>query len=278
MYEVAILGAGDLGGALARALATAGVVRRVTLVDDAHQVAAGKALDIRQSGPIESSDTVVDSSADLDVVGGAALIVLADRFGQGEWHGEAALQLVGRVASTSAAPIVFAGGRQHEVMARAVDELRLPAARLIGSAPVAASAIARVLAAEAAAVSPDDVAVPVLGLPPSWVLAWGQATAAGAPLDGMAPHEAARIEQTLAARWPAGPYSLASAAAAVTHAALTASRRRLSCLAATPFGGVRPVVFAQQVTLATGGIASVALPDLTPRQRVTLEATVLARR
>jgi malate/lactate dehydrogenase len=50
MYKVAIFGAGDLGGALARALATAGVVGRVTLIDDAHQVAAGKALDIRQSG------------------------------------------------------------------------------------------------------------------------------------------------------------------------------------------------------------------------------------
>ena len=278
MYEVAILGAGDLGSALARTLAAAGVVRRVTIVDDAAQAAAGKALDIRQSGPIESSDTVVDASADVDVVVSAALIVIADRFGEGEWARDAALQLVGRVASRSEAPILFAGARQHEVMALAIDELRLPVARLIGSAPVAASAIARTLAAESAAVSPDDVAVPVLGLPPSWVLAWGQATTAGAPLDGMAPHDAARIEQTLAARWPAGPYSLASAAAAVAHAALTASRRRFSCFAATPFGGIRPVVFAQQVRLDPGGIASVGLPDLTPRQRVSLEATVLARR
>jgi malate/lactate dehydrogenase len=278
MYEVAILGAGDLGGALARALATAGMVRRVTIVDDADQVAAGKALDIRQSGPIESSDTVVDASADLDVVGGAALIVIADRFGQGEWSGDAALQLVGRVASRSAAPIVFAGARQHELMTLVVDELRLPVTRLVGSAPVAASAIARALAAESAAMSPVDVTVPVLGLPPAWVLAWGQATAAGAPLEGMAPHEAARIEQTLAVRWPAGPHALASAAAAVTHAALAASRRRFSCFAAAPFGGVRPVVFAQQVRLDPGGVASLSLPDLTPRQRVALEATVLARR
>lgn len=278
MCEVAILGAGDLGGALARALATTGVVRRVTIIDDAHRAAAGKALDILQSGPIESSDTAVEASADLDAVDGAALIVIADRFGQGEWHGDTALQLVGRVAARSAAPIVFAGGRQHEVMTLAVDELRLPVERLIGSAPVAASAIARTLAAEATAGSPADVAVPVLGLPPAWVLAWGQATAAGAPLDGMPPHIAARIEHALASRWPAGPYSLASAAAAVTHAALTGSRRRYSCFAAMPFGGVRPVVFAQPVRLDRGGIAAGSMPDLTPRQRVALEATVLARR
>jgi malate dehydrogenase len=277
MYQVAIFGAGDLGGALARALATAGLAGRVTLIDDAHQVAAGKALDIRQSGPIEASDTIVDAAADVDAAA-ADMLVLADRFGQGEWNGDAALQLVSRLAARCEAPIICAGARQHEVMALAVDELRLPIHRLIGSAPTAASAIARTLAAEAAGVSPADVLVPVLGLPPGWVLAWGQATAAGAPLDGMAPHVAAGIEQALAGAWPAGPYSLASAAAAVVHAALTASRRRLSCFVAAPFGGVRPVVFAQQVRLAPGGVAAVTLPDLTPRQRVTLEATVLARR
>jgi malate/lactate dehydrogenase len=277
MYQVAIFGAGDLGGALALALATAGLAGRVTLIDDAHPVAAGKALDIRQSGPIEASDTIVDAAADVDAAA-TDMLVLADRFGQGEWNGDAALQLVSRLAARSEAPIICAGARQHEVMALAVDELRLPIHRLIGSAPTAASAIARTLAAEAAGVSPADVLVPVLGLPPGWVLAWGQATAAGAPLDGMAPHVAARIEHALAGAWPAGPYSLASAAAAVVHAALTASRRRLSCFVAAPFGGVRPVVFAQQVRLAPGGVAAVTLPDLTPRQRVTLEATVLARR
>jgi malate/lactate dehydrogenase len=277
MYQVAILGAGDLGGAVARALATAGLVGRVTLIDDAHQVAAGKALDLRQSGPVDGSDTIVDAAEDVDA-GAADVLVLADRFGHGEWNGDAALQLVDRVAAQSAAPIVFAGVDQHAVMALAVEELRVPLHRLIGSAPTAASAIARTLAADAAGVSPADVLVPVLGLPPGWVLAWGQATAAGAPLDGMAPHVAGRIEQALAGAWPAGPYSLASAAAAAVHAALTASRRRLSCFVAAPFGGVRPVVFAQQVQLAPGGVATVALPDLTPRQRVTLEATVLARR
>jgi malate/lactate dehydrogenase len=278
MYKVAIFGAGDLGGALARALATAGVVGRVTLIDDAHQVAAGKALDIRQSGPIEASDTIVDAAADVDGADAADMLVLADRFGHGEWNGDAALQLVSRLAVQCEAPIICAGAGQHEVMALAVDELQVAVHRLIGSAPTAASAIARTLAADAAGVSPTDVLVPVLGLPPGWVLAWGQATAAGAPLDGMAPHVAARIEQALAGAWPAGPYSLASAAAAVVHAALMASRRRLSCFVAAPFGGVRPVVFAQQVRLAPGGVAAVTIPDLTPRQRVTLEATVLARR
>jgi malate/lactate dehydrogenase len=278
MREVAILGAGDIGAAVARALAVRGCVPRVVLVDEARQVAMGKALDIRQSGPIEHSDTALEATDDVARVASAALVVVADEFSRGEWSGEAALQLVGRVSKLSAAPILFAGGRQHDVIALAVDEMKIDPSRLIGSAPLAASAIARALAADVTGTSPVDIHVPVLGLPPNWVLAWGQATAAGAPLDGMAPHEAARIEQVLASRWPPGPYALASAAAAVVHAALTASRRRLSCLVATPFGGIRPVVFAQQVQLAPSGVASATLPDLTPRQRVTLEATVLARR
>ena len=54
MHTVAIIGAGELGGALARTLATRDAVSRIVLVDEAGNVAAGKALDIRQTGPVES--------------------------------------------------------------------------------------------------------------------------------------------------------------------------------------------------------------------------------
>jgi malate dehydrogenase len=278
MREVAILGAGHLGGALARTLATRGIVSRVVLVDETRRAAEGKALDILQSGPIDGSDTIVEATDDVSRAARAHLVVVADQFDKGEWAGDAALQLVARVTGHSAAPVIFAGAGQHDVMALAVDELKIPTSRLVGSAPTAASAIARTLSADAIGASPVDIAVPVLGIPPNWVLAWGQATAAGAPIEGMAPHQAARVEQLLASRWPPGPYALASAAAAVVHAALRASRRRLPCFVASPFGGIRPVVFAQLAQLAPSGLASVTLPDLTPRQRVTLEATVLARR
>ena len=93
----------------------------------------------------------------------------------------------------------------------------------------------------------------------------------------MPPHAAARVEQVLAASWPPGAYSLASAAAAVVRAILTGSRRRYCCFQATPFGSIQPVVFAAPVTLGPSGIATVVVPELTPRQRVGLESTVLAR-
>jgi hypothetical protein len=277
MHTVAILGAGALGGALARTLADGNAVSRVVLIDELSEVARGKALDIRQAGPVEAYDTAVEGTDRIDGVGEADAIVIADRHREGDWSGDAALQMLARVAHLSSrAPVVLAGAGHHALMTLAVGELKLPATRFVGSAPVAAGAAARALAAPWLEASPVDLAIPILGLPPAWVLAWDRLTSAGGPVD-MPPHAAARVEQTLASSWPPGPYSLASAAATVVRAMLSASRRRHCCFAATPFGGIRPVVFAAPVALSPSGIVSVAVPELSPRQRVALESTVLAR-
>lgn len=277
MHTVAILGAGDLGGALARTLASGDWVSRILLVDDARSVAMGKALDIRQTGPIEAYDTAVEGTDDVNAASGVDLVVLADRHGQAELSGDAALALLDRVARLApVAPLVLAGAAHHALMTLAIKELKLPNQRLIGSASVAAAAAARALMAPALNASPVDIGIPILGLPPTWVLAWDRACSAGAPVE-MPPHAAARVEHVLAASWPPGPYSLASAASAVIRAALTTSRRRFCCFQATPFGSINPVVFAAPVTLGPSGIVAVALPELTPRQRVALESTVLAR-
>jgi malate dehydrogenase len=277
MHTVAIMGAGPLGGALARALAAGDAVSRIVLIDEAKTVAAGKALDIRQAGPLEAYDTVVEGSDEVERAAGADVVVVADRHAGGEWTVDAALPVVGRLARLAPhAPIVMAGASHHSLMTAAVGELKLPAARLVGTAPVAAVSAARALMAPWLDASPTDLALPVLGLPPGWVLAWDRLVSAGGPVD-MPPHATTRVEQTLAASWPPGPYSLASAASGVVRAMLTWSRRRYCCFAATPFGGVRPVVFAVPVTLSPSGIAAIALPELSPRQRVALESSVLAR-
>ncbi len=86
-------------------------------------------------------------------------------------------------------------------MTLAIKELKLSTTRLIGSAPVAVAAAACALSAPALEASPVDVAIPVLGLPPAWVLAWDGARVAGAPVE-MPADAAARVEQTLAANRP----------------------------------------------------------------------------
>ena len=60
-----VVGAGPLATALASTLAARGRVRHIRLIDDAGTVAAGKALDIRQSTPVLGSDVSIDATADV---------------------------------------------------------------------------------------------------------------------------------------------------------------------------------------------------------------------
>ena len=67
------------GGSLAHVLARREIVRRIQLIDPAGQVAAGKALDIMQAGPIEGFSTPVAGSTDIMRAAAGALVVVADR-------------------------------------------------------------------------------------------------------------------------------------------------------------------------------------------------------
>src|SRR5260370_10273810 len=86
--DVAIIGAGEIGGALAHALARKDIARAIRLVDETGRIAAGKALDIAQAAPIERFATELSGSGDVSAAAGAAIVGLADRAGKGEWHGD----------------------------------------------------------------------------------------------------------------------------------------------------------------------------------------------
>ena len=64
MTTVAIVGAGDIGGATAQALASCDRVRRLWLVDAVAGAAVGKALDIQQAGAVASFHTRLDGTGD----------------------------------------------------------------------------------------------------------------------------------------------------------------------------------------------------------------------
>src|SRR5688572_27474733 len=104
MSTVAIVGAGDLGGAAAQALAARGRIGRVVLIDAAANAATGKALDIQQSGAVAGFGTALAATDDLTRVTGADVCVIADRFGQAgreaseaEWQGEDGLAMIDRL-------------------------------------------------------------------------------------------------------------------------------------------------------------------------------------
>jgi len=137
MATVAILGAGDIGGACARALAAHDRVGRILVIDPAVNAAAGKALDIQQAGAIGGFHARLQATDDELRIVGCAACVIADRFAAGspEWEGEEGLARIKRLAGLLGdVPIVFAGAKQADLIQALSREARVPRTRLIDSA------------------------------------------------------------------------------------------------------------------------------------------------
>ena len=266
MPTIAIIGAGPLGGALAHTLAARGRVDEVRLIDPEGRIAEGKALDILQSGPVEQFTTRVTAAPGYAAAAGTDVIVFADLIAGGEIAGDAGLAVVRQVARLDIdAPLLFAGGLQRELMALALAELHVPAARVVGSAPLALESAVRALTAALVDVSPADLSIGIAGVPPrDAVIGWDAATAFHQPIATiLAPHHMSALSSRLPALWPPAPYTLASAAARVGEALAEGSRRRYTCFAAVDAIGVgRNVVAAVPVEIRKGGIARTLAPAL----------------
>ena len=276
MPTVCIIGAGEVGGAVAHALARGGHVRRVVIVDESAGVAAGKALDIQQAGAIEGSHTNLEGSADLARAVGAAVCLIADRSGSsGEWQGDDGLAMVKRLDSyLGGAPIVCAGSSQAGMLLAAARELHLRRERLIGSAAEAFCGAVKAMVAIETQCSPTEIGLAVLGAPPrGFVVAWGEASIGGRALESvLTPVQLTRIENRMAHLWPPGPHALGLAAARVTEALASSSRRTFNVL--TVLGGefgTRGRVGVLPALLAAHGIAATRIPTLGARERVRLE-------
>ncbi len=280
MSTVAILGAGDLGGAAAQALAARDHVHRILLIDTAARAAAGKALDIKQSGAVSGFHAKLEGTDDISRLTGCTVCIVADRFGAGspEWQGEEGLALLKRaVPYLSAAPLIFAGALQAPLMAAAAREAGVARERLIGSAAEGfASAIAAIVAMEARC-SPGEVMLTVLGTPPAgFVVPWSEASIGGYALDRvMEQVQRTRIEARVVKLWPPGAYTLGASAARVAEAVTTSSRRFFSVL--TVLNGefkVRDRVGAVPALLSLRGIVHTRVPSLGTREQVLLDTAL----
>jgi len=273
--HVAIVGAGELGGAVAHALAQRDVARRITLIDEHGRVAEGKALDIAQAAPVEGFATPLEGARDLSSAAAAEVIVVADRFSGGEWSADETLGLVKRIAHTSAhAFVLFAGAQSCAAIDRSVRELKWPRQRMVGSAPEALAAGARALVALAANASPRDVALTVLGIPPSGVVVtWANATIGGFALTELLDEPSRRrIDVNVRALWPPGPLALAAAAAKVVSAIGGRSRQLATCFVAPESAsGVRARTAALPVRFGPAGLLDVVVPPLNGVEKVALE-------
>jgi malate dehydrogenase len=275
MSTIAIIGAGPLGGALARTLAGRARVGEVRLIDPEGRVAEGKALDVLQSSPVEPFNTRVTAAATYAAAAGADTIVLADLVSGGEIGGETGLALLrqlGRLDTT--APFLFAGGLQRELMTRAITELHLAPRRLLGSAPLALESAVRAVTAAVMDASPADLSIGVAGVPPrDAVIGWDSATAFNRPIaEVLAPHHLSQLTSRLPALWPPQPYTLASAAARVAEALVEGSRRRYTCFAAIDVMGTgRDLIAAVPIEIVRGGVGRTLEPALSRHERTAFE-------
>lgn len=275
-----ILGAGEIGGALARQLAATDVASRIVLVDEQGSVAAGKALDIAQAAPVDRYSTSLSGTNDVSAVTGAAVVIFADRSGPaGEWRDEDGLALLKRVAGLNqVAFMVCAGAAQATLIERGVTELGLPRRRLFGSAPEALrSAVVTMTALEANA-APADVSLSVVGRPQQAIVAWDEAAISGrsAP-QVLSAAQLTRLNARTARLWPPGPINLASAATRLVRSAITRSPRvHIALVALTKEEGTAGRSAMLPVVLAPGGIAHLVQPSLSARDRVRLETALRA--
>jgi malate dehydrogenase len=274
MSFAAIVGAGELGGAIAARLAAEELWSEIRLIDTASTVAAGKALDIQQSGAVEGFHTRIVSDDSLHAAAGAHILIFADAAASHkEWQGEEGLALlrqVWKLAARDEACVVCAGSTQRPLIERAIKEIRIDPHRICGSAPAALEGSVRALVALEVDGSADDVRVDVVGVPPvRAVIAWSAATLRGANLsDRVPPHRLSAITSRLAALWPPGPYALASAAASAARAIAGGSRRSQTCFAAVDAMPGHPRhVAAVPVRLGARGVESVLTPSLSAQER-----------
>jgi malate dehydrogenase len=282
MREVAIVGAGELGGLVAHALARRNSAGLVRLIDDSGRVAEGKALDISQAAPVEGFATVVAGSTGLSAAAGADVVVIADRAGNPgntDWAGEESLTLVRQLNAIAPRAIFLCAGVSHrELVERSVRELHIPRARILGSASEAFAAAATALVALEIDVSPRDVALSILGVPPDQiVIAWEDAAVAGSALTGMMTEPIRRqLTRRIGALWPVGPYALASAACKVVDSVSGHSCRSVTCFVAPDDrAGVRTRAAALPVRLGPGGLVEVLMPKLSGMERVALDNAMM---
>ena len=287
MPTICIVGAGELGGSIAHALARGDRVGRVFLIDEGGTIAAGKALDIQQAGAVDGFHTRVEGTNDPTRVTGCAVMVVADSGrppapggveGPEEWRGDTGLSMMVRLKGfIGDAPIVFAGARQSDLLLAVEREAGIHRTRLLGSAPEALAGAVRAIVALEARCSPSEVVLAVLGTPPSgFVVPWGEASIGGYTLERVLTQvQLRRIDARLSRLWPPGPQTLGLAAARVAEALVTSARRAMSVLTVLDGEfGVRHRAGVLPCLLSPAGIARVRLPKLNTRERVQLETAL----
>ncbi|MCC7281151.1 MAG: malate dehydrogenase [Acetobacteraceae bacterium] len=281
--KIALIGAGNIGGTLAH-LVGLKELGDVVMFDVFPNMAAGKALDITQSGPVEGFDAVVAGSGDYAAIAGASVVIVTA--GIPRKPGMSRDDLIATNAKVMAE--VGAGIRAHcpdafvicitnplDAMVYVLREKSgLPHNKVVGMAGVLDSARLRTFLAQEFAVSVEDVTAFVLGgHGDTMVPLVRYSTVAGIPvpdLVGMGWSTAAKIEAIVQRTRDGGAeivkllergsayYAPASSAIAMAESYLKDKKRVLPCAAwLTGQYGVRDLYVGVPVVIGAGGVERV---------------------
>jgi len=170
--KIALIGAGNIGGTLAHLVGLKDL-GDVVLFDVFGGVAAGKALDLMQSGPVEGFDSLMTGGSDYAAIAGADVVIVTAGFPR--TPGMSRDDLIGKNAGVIAQ--VAEGIKTHcpgafvIVITNPLDAMvwvmkeksGLPANRVVGMAGVLDSSRFRLFLAHEFNVSVEDVTAFVLG-------------------------------------------------------------------------------------------------------------------
>jgi malate dehydrogenase len=170
--KIALVGAGNIGGTLAHLIGLK-ELGDVVLFDVFGGVAAGKALDIAQSSPVDGFDSQLVGSSDYAAIAGADVVIVTAGFPRlpGMSRDDLLTKNAGVVAQVAEGIRTYAPEAFVIVITNPLDVMvwvlqqksGLPARKVVGMAGVLDSARLRLFLAQEFGVSVEDVTAFVLG-------------------------------------------------------------------------------------------------------------------
>ncbi|MCO5733607.1 L-lactate dehydrogenase [Rhizobium sp. SSA_523] len=294
--KVAIIGAGMVGSAAAYALALAGTVSEVVLLDRNGRLASAQAEDIAHATPFHSATTVrAGGYQDLE---GAQVIILA--CGVNQQPGESRLLLlerntevfravVHRALAVAPDSVLLVASNPVDIMTHITTRLSgLPPQRVIGSGTILDTARFRSLLGRHLGISAQSVHAYVLGEHgDSEVLAWSNALAGSVRINAFADQVGRPLDDALRAaidddvrnaayRIIEGKgstyYGIGAGLARIVKAIARDQRAVLSVSIVTPdVEGVRDVALSVPRIIGAKGVLGDLFPELSEEEHAALK-------
>ncbi len=300
--KIALIGAGNIGGTLAHLIGLK-ELGDVVLFDVFGGVAAGKALDIMQSGPVDGFDSNMTGGSDYAAIAGADVVIVTAGFPR--MPGMSRDDLIGKNAGVIAT--VAEGIKTHcpnafvicitnplDAMVWVMKEKSgLPANRVVGMAGVLDSSRFQLFLAQEFGVSVEDVRAFVLGgHGDTMVPLTRYSTVAGIPIPDlikMGWTTQAKIDAIVERTANGGGeivkllergsafYAPAASAIAMAEAFLKDKKRVLPCAAwLTGQYGQNELYIGVPVVIGAGGIERIVEIELNPAEQAAFDKSCAA--